>query len=87
MLFVFSFFSLELAVIVICLLFLVAGLARITTKRQMEVLKDYLQPEVLPIEQLIMRAEKASASQSPNALDSDSPENDRPIDEVINKND
>ena len=87
MLFIFSIFSLELVVIVICLLFLVAGLARITTRRQMEVLKDYLQPEILPIEQLIMRAEKSSASQSPNAPDSDSPENDRPIDEAINKND
>ena len=87
MLFVFSIFSLELVVIVICLLFLVAGLARITTRRQMEVLKDYLQPEILPIERTIMRAEKTSASQSPSTPDPDSPENDRPIDEVSNKND
>jgi len=82
MLFVFSIFSLELVVIVTCLLFLIAGLARITTRRQIEVLKDYLQPEVLPIEQLIMRAEKSSASQNPNASDSDSPENNQPINDV-----
>lgn len=74
----FSLVSLELVVTVFCLLILMAGLVRITTKRQMEVLKDYLQPEKLPIEQLVMRSEKSPDSQNPNSVPppnhSDSPD-------------
>ena len=48
-------FSWETVVVVLCLLVLLGGLVRITTRRQTEILKEYLQPEHLRVEQLIMR--------------------------------
>ncbi len=49
-------FTLDWLVAIICLLLLAAGLVRITSQRQTEVLKEYLQPDKLKIEHLIMRS-------------------------------
>ena len=64
MLFGFWLFSLEFAIVAICLLFLVMGLVRVTMRRQVEVLKDYLQPEKIPIEQIILNAERLARQQA-----------------------
>ena len=52
------FFSWETVVVILCLLALLGGLVRITIRRQTEILKEYLQPEHLRIEQLVLRQGK-----------------------------
>ena len=54
-----SIFLLETIFVILCLLGLTWGLVRMTMRRQTEILKGYLQPENLQIEQLIMRSGKA----------------------------
>ena len=49
-----SFFSLETVFVILCLLGLAWGLVRTTMRRQTEILKEYLQPENLRVEQLVM---------------------------------
>jgi len=53
-----SIFALETIFVIICLLGLTWGLVRITMWRQTEILKEYLQPENLRVEQLILRSGK-----------------------------
>jgi len=48
----------EILVFAVCLYVMISGLAKITLRRQTELLKNYLQPEELPLEKLILRAEK-----------------------------
>ncbi|MCL2622533.1 MAG: hypothetical protein FWD31_02605 [Planctomycetaceae bacterium] len=62
-------FSWETLVVVCCLLVLLAGLVRIATLRQTEILKEYLQPEHLRVEQLIMR----SGTTPPGPAENDPP--------------
>lgn len=70
------FLSWEFAIVAICVLLLAMGLVRITMRRQIEVLKDYLQPEQLPIEQLVMNADKSArkngTEQEPSQEETDS---------------
>ncbi|MCL2347796.1 MAG: hypothetical protein FWC50_05985 [Planctomycetaceae bacterium] len=53
-----SLISGEILVFVVCLYIMISGLAKVTLRRQTELLKNYLQPEELPLEKLILRAEK-----------------------------
>jgi hypothetical protein len=53
-----SIFSLETIFVMLCLLGLTWGLVRITMRRQSEILKEYLQPDHLKVEQLVMRSGK-----------------------------
>jgi hypothetical protein len=69
-----AIFSLETILVVICLLLLTGGLVRITMRRQTEILKEYLQPEHLQVEQLIMRSEKVSPHHDENKQPPDSQE-------------
>ena len=55
-------FSWETLVVILCLLILASGLVRITMRRQTEILKEYLQPEQLRVEQLVMRARNTPSS-------------------------
>ena len=70
-------FSWETLVVILCLLILASGLVRITMRRQMGILKEYLQPEQLQVEQLVMRSGQKSGPDHPpddeeNAIDVDS---------------
>lgn len=71
-------FSWEFVIVAICVLLLAMGLVRITMRRQIEVLKDYLQPEKLPIEQLIMNADKSAqqngSGEEPSQVETESEE-------------
>lgn len=60
------FFSWETVVVIFCLLVLLGGLVRITTRRQTEILKEYLQPEHLSVEQLILRTEASPPNSAEN---------------------
>jgi len=53
-----SIFSWETILVILCLLGLAWGLVCVTMRRQTEILKDYLQPKNLQVEQLIMRSGK-----------------------------
>jgi len=53
-----SIFSWETILVLLCLMGLTWGLVRITMRRQTEILKDYLQPEHMRVEQLILRSGK-----------------------------
>jgi len=54
-----SVFLLETIFVILCLLGLTWGLVRITMRRQTEILKEYLQPEHMRVEQLILRSGKS----------------------------
>ena len=62
-------FSWETVVVIFCLLVLLGGLVRIATRRQTEILTEYLQPEHLRVEQLILRPGKTQ----PNSVESEPP--------------
>ena len=51
-----SMISFETLLVAFCVLALLCGLVRITTRRQTEILKEYLQPEKTQIEQIVMRS-------------------------------
>ena len=61
-----NIFSWETVVVILCLLVLLGGLVRITMRRQTEILKEYLQPEHIRVEQLIMRPEKTPPNSADN---------------------
>ena len=63
-------FSWETIIVILCLLFLAGGLVRITMRRQTEILKEYLQPDKLRVEQLILRSDKSP----PNPAENESPQ-------------
>ena len=69
-------FSWETIVVVFCLLILSSGLVRVTMRRQTEILKEYLQPEKLKVEQLIMRSEVPPPESSQNQRADDADEQD-----------
>ena len=53
-----SILNLETIFVIVCLMGLTWGLVRMTMRRQTEILKEYLQPENLRVEQLILRPGK-----------------------------
>ena len=61
-----SIVNVETIFVVLSLLGLAWGLARITTRRQTEILKDYLQSENLRVEQLILHPGKTLSDHDEN---------------------
>ena len=57
-----SIVTFETLLVIFCLLALLCGLVHLTTRRQTEILKEYLQPEKMQIERAIMRLGKTPVS-------------------------
>lgn len=66
--------SLETILVILCLLGLTWGLARITLRRQTEILKEYLQPEQTQVEHLILHPGKTLSNPDENEAPPDSQE-------------